>query len=141
MHQTFTKPAKGSYILERRAKRKAIEAHEEAQKRKVRQRDKTCRWPGCECQRVKGIRLEVAHLDDKGMGGDHGERSTADQMILLCFLRHQGQPSLHSGDLKIEPQTELGTYGPCDFYARNEAGRLELIASETSIGVSETRGA
>jgi hypothetical protein len=134
------KPSKGSALLKRRADRKAIELEEEKEKAKVRKRDRGCRWPRCECKALKNIALHVAHLDDKGMGGDHGLRSRADRMIHLCFLRHEGQPSLHSGDLAIVPQTDAGTDGPCDFYARHaDHGRLELVASERTIGISVER--
>lgn len=138
--QTFPKPAKGTALLEKRAKRREVENFEKAEKAKVRKRDRECRWPRCQCKRLTRIPTEVAHLNDKGIGGDHGVRSTADQMMLLCVLRHQGACSLHSGDCRIEPQTEQGTNGPCDFYERAESGRMELIASERSIGVSEMRG-
>lgn len=135
----FQKPAKGDYLLERKAERRKVEAFEEAEKAKVRKRDQKCRWPGCDCAK-KELRLEVAHLHDKAMGGDHGLRSTADQMILLCFVKHQGRPSLHSGDLEIRPKTELGTNGPCDFYSRTEAGRMEIAFTESVIGVSVAVG-
>ena len=106
--------------MARRDRRRAIEAHEDAEKRKVRVRDRVCRWPNCpECRRYKS-RLEVAHLDAKGIGGDHGERSTADRMVLLCMLVHQGPRSLHSGDRRIEPLTVAGANGPCAFYEADE---------------------
>ena len=86
---TNFKPAKGTALLEKRAARRAVEKFEKDEKAKVRKRDRICRWPRCECQRLKDIRLECAHLDGKKIGGDHGLRSTADNMILLCFLKHQ----------------------------------------------------
>lgn len=122
MHVTNFKKPKGSYLIERREKRKKAKAFEEGEKRKVRTRDVRCRWPSCEYCREFKPRLEVAHLNDKGMGGDHGLRSTADQMLLLCFLIHQGPRSLHSGDRRIEPLTERGTDGPCLFLELKEAG-------------------
>jgi hypothetical protein len=116
------KPAKGTYLIERKDRRKAVEAFEDAEKQKVRVRDKHCRWPDCaDCRRYK-TRLEVAHLNDKGIGGDHGVRSTADQMMLLCFLVHQGPRSVHTGDRKITPLTNGGTNGPCQFEIATEAG-------------------
>jgi hypothetical protein len=42
-------------------------------------------------------------------------------------------------DHAIQPQTDAGTDGPCDFYARNEFGVMELVASEQRIGVSVER--
>ena len=124
MHQTFPKPAKGSALIARREKRKHLDALEDAEKHTVRIRDRMqCRWPGCEyCRRYKSLTLHCAHIHDKGMGGDHGVRSTADQMILLCSLRHEGPISLHSGDCRITPITAQGTNGPCRFEIQTEAG-------------------
>src|SRR3990167_2424297 len=87
------KPPKGSVWLEGRARRKAITQREEANKLKVRKRDRICRWPHCENCRVHKPRLEVAHLTAKGMGGDHGIVSEPDQMILIDHLTHQSGPS------------------------------------------------
>lgn len=107
-------------MIQRREKRKAIVAFENAEKAKVRLRDKVCRWPECDyCRKYKPA-LEVAHLNDKGIGGDHGNRSTADQMVLLCQLRHQGPVSLHSGMVRIEPVTSRGTDGPLQFWINDE---------------------
>lgn len=137
-HVTFTKPAKGDYVTERRKKRKALDAFEKAEKAKVRARDKKCRWPRCDCHTLR-LPLEVAHLTSKSIGG----ASTADQMILLCVSKHQGRPSLHSGDLRIVPLNDAqGTNGPCDFLARDETegDRFVVVASERIIGVPTTRG-
>lgn len=123
---TNFKPPKGTHLIERREKRKAIEALEEQEKRQVRLRDGECRWArsvgDCYCRRYKNITLHVAHVNDKGMGGDHGVRSTADQMILLCALRHQGEISLHTGRARITPVTDRGTDGPCKFEMDTEMG-------------------
>lgn len=120
------KPAKGTALIERREKRKEVEAFEDASKRQVRLRDVTCRWAratgDCYCLRYKNLTLHVAHLYDKGAGGDHGVRSTPDQMIVLCSLRHQGELSLHSGRARITPITERGTDGPCQFEMETESG-------------------
>jgi hypothetical protein len=138
-HVTFPKPAKGTALLERRSKRADLRQHERTEKHKVRLRDKTCRWPRCVC-RAMNVRNEVAHLDAKGAGGDHGIRTRADRMMLLCFLAHQGETSLHSGDRKIVPLTDAGTDGCCEFYLRHPVtGTLELVATERSIGVSVER--
>jgi hypothetical protein len=116
------KPAKGSAraaLLEKRATRRYLEATEKAA---VRRRDGgVCRWPGCG-ERGEKWRLEVAHLNDKGMGGDHGTRSTRDQMILLCLPDHQGEHSLHTGFKRVVPLTDRGTDGLCRFDEQTEAG-------------------
>lgn len=86
---------------------------ESAAKGAVRRRDRRCRFPLCGCKKLR-LRLEVAHADHKGMGGNPaGDRSTADRMILLCTHRHQdGQVSLHKGTLWARPLTLAGYDGP-----------------------------
>jgi len=135
----FPRPLRGEYYLERKAKRAVVDNAERTHKKEVRARDRGCRWPGCECRKLK-LRTEVAHLAAKGVGGDHGERSEPENLIELCFVKHRGTPSLHSGDLKIMPRTAVGANGPCDFFQRDEAGVFQLVASERTIGISETRG-
>lgn len=122
------KPVKGSLLLARRAAKSAIKAHEDAEKKAVRLRDGgRCRWPGC---RDKS-RLEVAHLDDKGMGGDHGVRTDRAYMICLCYLCHQGPHSLHQQTKRIEVLTAQGTNGPCAFYERDrELGTWTHVHTE-----------
>lgn len=118
---------RGAAVLEKLEKRKAVKSAEDAEKRKVRLRDKTCRWPHCKPE----TRLEVAHVVSKGMGGDKGgNRSAAHQLILLCFLCHQGPISLHSGDRKVEPLTEAGTDGACIFWQQDEQGVWFVVAQE-----------
>lgn len=130
------KPAKGSAILARRQAREKIRAHEATEKAKVVKRDgsKVCRLiPSC-AERQK---FETAHLDDKGMGGDHGIRSTADRMIRSCFFHHQGAWSLHSKDLRVVCLTDLGTDGPIEVWARDEQGQWFMVKRESSAGVLE----
>ena len=132
------KPHKGASLIERRTRRKETVAREDAEKAKVRARDRICRWPRCEnCRRFKP-RLEVAHHRAKGMGGDHGTRSTADQMVLLDVLTHQGGPSsLEQHGRRIEPLTPLGTSGPCEFWSQDDAGDWYLVARERAPFVYE----
>ena len=111
----LAKPAKGTAKAERASRRRDVENSERKNKALVRKRDKTCRWPGCECK-GRTLGLEVAHLKAKGMGGDHGKRSTPDQMILLCRERHQGPWSLHSGHCRIYL---TGPYGAPEFFQRS----------------------
>ena len=133
------KPPKGSMFMARKTKKAAIKSFEESEKRAVRIRDgHKCRWPGC--RNGKDIRTEVAHLNDKGIGGDHSARSTRDQMMLLCFLCHQGPNSLHAKTRHIEPLTDRGTDGVCAFYELNpETGKADHIATEKAIGITEAR--
>ena len=123
------KPFKGSLLLTRQAKKRQVKAYEDAEKQAVRVRDGgRCRWPGC--RSAKSIRLDVAHLNDKKMGGDHGTRSSRDQMMLLCVFCHQGRHSLHSKDKRVEPLTTDGTNGPCAFYERQESGQWQHVFTE-----------
>lgn len=130
------KPAKGSLTLERREKRAQIRTHEKDQKALVVQRDgaKNCRLvPHCP-EREK---FETAHLDDKGMGGDHGLRTVADRMIRSCIFHHQGARSLHSKDLKVEYLSDQGTNGAIAVWARDERGKWFLLKRETACNVTE----
>lgn len=136
MHMTYPKPARGEYLRERRQRKMDADAHEKREKAKVRARDKSCRWPGCDCKAFR-LPLECAHVVAKSLGGS----SDADNMILMCVEKHRGTPSLHSGDLEVRPQTAKGTNGPCDFAVLRADGRWDVIASERLIGVSVPRGA
>jgi hypothetical protein len=122
------KPAKGTTLLERREKRQAYRRAEEAIKASVRQRDGSrCRVPGC-MEQKHGVRLEVAHLDHKGRGGDKQLiRTRADRMLCLCFLHHQGAVSHHSRDLRIEPETAAGTDGLCAFFVSDEQKKWRFL--------------
>lgn len=141
-HISFPKPAKGSALLERRAKRRHLDAHEKAEKAAVMARDqRQCRWPRCEFRTMR-IPIEVAHvMGHKAMGGNPAnDRSERHRMMACCRLHHQGATSLHSGDLRIEALTDKGTDGPCAFYRRAESGRFECVGVETTRGISEVRG-
>jgi hypothetical protein len=130
------KPAKGSALMERRAARSAVKSHEATEKAKVVARDglHICRLvPNCR-EREKH---ETAHLDDKGMGGDHGIRTTADRMLRACFWHHQGAWSLHSKDLRVETLTDQGTNGPIEVWGRDEVGQWFLVKRESACGVTE----
>ncbi len=123
------KPAKGSALLAKRQKRAEVLSHEKAEKAAVVARDgaKFCRLvPGCR-EREK---FETAHLDDKGMGGDHGHRTTADTMVRACFWHHQGRWSLHSGDLRVVYLTDAKADGPIQVWGKGEDGREYLVKSE-----------
>ncbi len=102
----------------RAARRRITVAHEMIAKAEVRIRDNyTCRVPGCD---DPTRHIEVAHLEDKGMGGDpKGLRSTPDKMLVLCREHHQGRRSVHSGHLVILPLDKtLGTNYSCYFHWR-----------------------
>jgi hypothetical protein len=133
--KSYPKPDKGSHWKDGRDRRKAVESYEDAEKRKVRLRDKGCRWPHCDNCRTYKPRLEVAHVIAKGMGGDHGLKSSADQMMQLDRLTHQGGTgSVEQHGRRIEPLTPAGTDGPCAFYRVGEDGREYVVAIEIAVG-------
>ena len=131
------KPAKGTAITDRRKARNDIKANEAEQKALVVKRDgsKTCRLvPSC----TEREKFETAHLSAKGFGGDHGIRTTADQMIRSCFFHHQGPWSLHSKDLRVECLTDQGTNGAIEVWGRSqETGAWYLLSRESAPGVRE----
>jgi hypothetical protein len=123
------KPPGGSALRLRMLARAAIQNHERAAKRAVIKRDgaRTCRLvPGCSERRS----FETAHLDAKGMGGDHGNRTSTATMLRACLFHHRGAYSLHSGYLKVECLTDRGADGPIAVYARGEGDSWLLVTRE-----------
>ncbi len=135
----FQRPAKGTALMDARQRRHDRTAAEAREKDRVRVRDRICRWPHCENCRRFTPRLEVAHLDAKGMGGDpRGAVTTADQMVLLDYLTHQsGIYSLEQHGRRIEPLTDRGTDGPCEFWQSDGRGGWYLVARERAPFVYE----
>lgn len=138
------RPAKGTDLIDRRKKRNTIRNDEKKEKALVRARDKQCRWPHCENCRNYKPRLEVAHMEPKGSGGDHGVRTRADLMILIDFLTHQGSDGLERGERFIEPLTDAGTNGACAFYVKvyseTKPGEWtwHCVGVERSVGVIDS---
>lgn len=136
------KPKKGEAWLKRKDDRRDLKAHEDREMTAARKRDMAachgCRWPGCQFMPEKP-RLEVSHcFEHRGMGGNPtGDRTQKRLLMLLCFLCHA---RLDAGDASVEALSHLGSDGPCAFFLKHpETGRLEHVASERSIGVSEER--
>lgn len=121
------KPPKGSARAARVAKRLKKEAKESTAKSAARKRDGyRCRWPHCDCEERRD-RIEVAHLVNKSQQGKNDPKN----LITLCVARHQGNPSLHSGDLEIRPvDPRQGANGPVEFWKRDKSGRFYLVARE-----------
>lgn len=96
----------------------------------ARKADRGCRFPLCGCKKL-GLRVEVAHLRHRGMGGNpKGDRTQPDNVISLCTHRHQHGPvSLHKGTLRVEPLTTEGT-----------RGRVMFLVDAETLGVSPNYG-
>ena len=119
------KPVKGSARAARVQDQIGAEEYEARQKTAARKRDGRCRWPHCDCKQRRD-RLEVAHVVNKSAGGS----SHVSNLIVLCQARHRGRPSLHSGDLRIEPLTDEGTNAGCAFWATDSDGKKYMVARE-----------
>lgn len=135
MIQPLTKPARGDFRRERLARADAERSQRDANKRLSKKRDGfKCRWPHV-CR--KGDPLESAHLVNLSQGGS----DETSNLITLCQSIHNGQRgSLHSQERHIEPLTDMGADSVCAFYERHpETGRVECVAIERVIGISEAR--
>lgn len=120
-------------VRKRREQKASVRSYEQMEKAKVVKRDGAyhCRLvPGC---RERSL-YETAHLDNKGMGGDRGLRSNADQMVRTCFFHHQGKWSLHSNDLRVEYLTPEKANGPIEVWGKDEDGREFLVGREVAVG-------
>lgn len=131
---TFPKRSREDGKREREQKKTEIRTFEQEQKKLVRQRDGAayCRLVPA-CSETRGP-FETAHLDDKGMGGDHGHRSTADLMVRACWFHHQGNWSLHSHDLRVEFLTPDKANGPIAVWGRISSGEFVMLGREKSVG-------
>ncbi len=131
----YPQPRPAPAIFERKARKRERDAHEDDVKAEVKRRDgHKCRWPHC---RFNRYRVEAAHLDGSGMGGDpNGDRMVPENLILLCWLHHQGPVCLEHHDLKVEPLTKAGCNGPVEFYERAKRG-WRLVARERAVGILE----
>jgi hypothetical protein len=66
------------------------------------ERDKGCRWPGCDRSIDYANPLEMAHLSHRGMGG-RTSVNTLEEVVMLCRTHHDcldGRTSL--GTLRYE---------------------------------------
>lgn len=136
MHQTNFKTSREDGMRQRREQKDKVRAREGEEKTKVRKRDGAsyCRLvPGCAERRI----FETAHVNDKGMGGDHGLRSTSDQMLRSCFGHHRGNWSLHSNDLRVEYLTPDKADGPIEIWGRDTTGQWFMVGREKAVGVWE----
>lgn len=105
----FFKGSKAEARADREMAKQQIRDKEDRNKSAARKRDGwMCRFPRCSCHKAR-LHPEVAHVESKKMGGDHGERSTTANLICLCRGRHrESRISLHAGTLRCELLTVKG---------------------------------
>lgn len=145
----IAKPAKGDFKLDRKTTRAGITKQEEAHKARAKKRDGKCRLPFCPwCRAFKDTPMadQAAHvLRAKGMGGDPSlEVSQPEDLMRLDPFAHAAQ---ERHEWAVEPLTEHGTNGPCEFYlcvdvwnqatAQRTTERV-LWARESRIGVPDS---
>ncbi len=133
---TFAKDSREDAKLKRDAAKAKIRAYEVEQKKLVVKRDGShyCRLvPHCATGWEPRAVFETAHLDSKGMGGDHGRRSAAELMVRSCFAHHRGNWSLHSSDLRVDFLTPEKANGVIQVWGRLSTGWV-LLGRETAVG-------
>jgi hypothetical protein len=138
-HVTFPKPLRGEYRLECTGKKRSRKLAEDKTMAQAKRRDgNKCRWPRCV---YKELVIECAHLDHRKMGGNPaGDKTQRHKLIALCVRHHDQFDGRALPDIAIEPvNAKDGTDGPCAYYVRGESGRMEHVATEKYIGVSEAR--
>lgn len=136
------KPPRGQRVIDREEKRARFDAAEDANKKAAKRRDNNrCRWPGE--HKCRGI-LESAHVQAKGMGGDHGTRSATANLFTACSWIHRSGPeTIERHELRIEFETPGGCDGLLSFW-KQDGGRdangeptYFCIGRERSIGLLE----
>lgn len=127
----FKKPV--SSKVERFKRRMDLKNKEDAEKQKVRRRDRYCRFPLCGCGTMK-LRTDVSHSQHKGMGGNPaGDRSKAELMVLVCGARHKDNvTSIDRGNLRWRALTARGSNGPIAWDVRSVNGDWFELARETA---------
>jgi hypothetical protein len=136
--QTNFKPSRTVRKKAEHQRKLARKGHERQEMTAVRQRDRACRFPLCGCRTLK-LRLEVAHTQHRGMGGNPaGDRTSTASCVLLCMHRHQfGAVSLHAGTLRHVPLTADGFDGPVAWEIYDDLGGWMEVAREDRIGHCE----
>jgi hypothetical protein len=129
------KPARGTLVLEREARRKAIKDDEIAVSKAVKERDHyRCRWP--EAHKCRGG-LEAAHIRDKSLCGP---TITSNEITFCAWIHRRGPHSIHGKQLKVTCDTPDGADGPCGFWKQASDSSYDgyyLVARERAIGILE----
>ena len=135
----FPKPIKGTALLASRDRRATRKAHEDREMQAAKKRDgHVCRFPRCEFK-SKDLPIDPAHaFKHRGIGGNPKGDLTSRELIVSLCRAHHGLLDAH--EIEIDAMTTRMADGPLMFSARHrETGRMQCIAVEKSIGVSEAR--
>lgn len=141
----FAKPAKGSAYLsskDRRADRR--DAEQKELQAALKREGRKCRWYDC-TGTYRGLTLPIdpCHMTQpdgtkhRQMGGNPD--GTATQKKWICALCRRHHTAYDAGQIDLQPLTDAGFDGPISMHERSESGRMECVAVESRIGVSEVR--
>lgn len=99
-----------------------------------------CRFPRCE-YKAKDLPIDAAHaFQHRGSGGNPKGDLTERKLICSLCRAHHGLLDAH--EIAIDAMTDRLADGPLMFSARHrETGRMQCVAVEKAIGISESRTA
>jgi hypothetical protein len=131
---------RGADRAERRATRTKPDSKEKSEKEKAKRRDgHKCCWPHetlAEKQQCRASHLESSHYKSKGMGGDHGLRSTMEWLVTFCQPVHQGpRLSLHAGTRRVVPLEPAKKMNGPRAFEEKRGGKWIEVGREVSPGV------
>lgn len=131
------KAPRGQHKLDKEEAKKVIADAEFENKQIAKARDSwRCRWP--EAHKCRGG-LEAAHIEAKGMGGDHGTRSGTENLIAVCrWIHRQGPSTIEHHGLRVEFETPAGCDGPVSFW-REDGGQDPKTGLRTYVCVGRER--
>lgn len=111
MREPMWRPARGTAILEREARKAKDKAEERAAIDDAKARDGfRCRWP--EKHKCRGG-LEGAHIIDKSLCGPN---DPANIVPVCAWIHRRGPESIHGKQLKVECETPEGSRGALSFW-------------------------
>lgn len=111
-HQTFPKPQRGEFLLERKGKsRSRVTAEQKVMREALRLDGHKCRIPSCQ---YRDMPIDPCHVRHRGMGGNPKlDRTTLQSVFAGCRIHH-GMYDRGEIDIKFLNPT-LGTRGPVAF--------------------------
>lgn len=125
------KQPKGTSAKRLRALKRQRKARERSVMNETKARDNwRCRF---NCTVAGADRVQCAHRDHRGMGGDpKGDRTQRHLMVTACAKHHR---AWDNGRVDLVPRTAAEFDGPCDFYEQDRATRMFVhVATEVSKG-------
>lgn len=122
---SLQKPARGTALLERKARRKDRVRAEQKVMHAALVRDRyKCRFPRCT---FKDMPIDPCHMTHRGLGGNPaGDRTARETVIALCRCHHGQYDTSHA--LLIQPIDPMQQFdGLCDFLQEQPGGGYRLI--------------